>query len=147
MATRHAGRHNPGSPGTSRAAGAQAYEGLETAKGLREEYILLPARVKEVYLAHLLEGLAEHGVRSAIIFAATCRGCHLLSLLLQELGVAAAALHSHQPQRRRLAALDRCASRAQQHRLGEPLDVFSPSPVFLFLCRGAGCCEAVFQHR
>ena len=61
----------------------QAYEGVETAERLREEYVLLPARVKEVYLAHLLQGLAERGVRSAIVFAGTCRGCHLLSLLLQ----------------------------------------------------------------
>ncbi|KAK9840738.1 hypothetical protein WJX81_001459 [Elliptochloris bilobata] len=90
----------------------RAYEGLQTAERLREEYVLLPARVKEVYLAHLLEGLAERGVRSAIVFTATCRSCHLLSLLLQELSVAAAALHSHQPQRRRLAALDRFKSGA-----------------------------------
>ena len=33
----------------------------------------------------------------------------MLERLPQELGIAAAALHSHQPQRRRLAALDRCA--------------------------------------
>ena len=33
----------------------------------------------------------------------------MLGRLPQELGIAAAALHSHQPQRRRLAALDRCA--------------------------------------
>ena len=45
--------------------------------------MLLPARVKEVYLAHMLQGLGERGVRSAIVFTATCRGCHLLSLLLQ----------------------------------------------------------------
>ena len=35
------------------------------------------------------------------------QGCHLLSVLLEELGIAAAALHSHKPQRARLAALDR----------------------------------------
>jgi superfamily II DNA/RNA helicase len=36
----------------------------------------------------------------------TPQGCHLLSSVLQELGVACAALHSHRAQRERLAALD-----------------------------------------
>ncbi len=40
------------------------------------------------------------------------QGCHLLSVLLEELGVAAASLHSHEPQRARLAALDRFKSGA-----------------------------------
>ncbi len=88
---------------SARAARAQAYEGLQTAAGLREEYVLLPARVREVYLAHLLEGLAARGVRSAIVFAATCRGCHLLGLLLQ----ARAALAPCAPERARGSA--RCA--------------------------------------
>ena len=93
----------------------QAYEGLETARTLREEYVfvpakvglhhhlysllghgclqprprlhallkapepggradLAPAQVREVYLAHALETMAEeHAVRSAIVFCATCR--------------------------------------------------------------------------
>lgn len=41
----------------------QAYEGLQTAEKLREQYVFLPAKVKEVYLAHLLNNLAEHKVR------------------------------------------------------------------------------------
>lgn len=43
---------------------------------------------------------------------ARIQGCHLLSVLLEELGIAAAALHSHKPQRARLAALDRFKSGA-----------------------------------
>ena len=46
-------------------------------------------------------------VRSAMVFCATCRGCHLLGLILEELGIACAALHSQQTQGRRLAALDK----------------------------------------
>ena len=122
----------------------QAYEGLQTADRLRQEYLFIPAKVKEVYLVHLLGLLEELKCRSAIIFVGTCKvgacvlvhvwvwmgvgglclcrrwrwppappdgmpppqGCHLLALLLEELGVAAAALHSHKPQRARLAALD-----------------------------------------
>eukprot|EP00887_Chlorella_sp_A99_P002763 scaffold6.g2763.t1 len=56
----------------------QAYEGLQTAAKLREEYLFVPAKE-----------------------------CHLLSLLLEELGIPCAGLHSHKPQRARLAALDR----------------------------------------
>ena len=84
-----------------------AYEGLETAERLTQQYLFIPAKVKEVYLVHLLEGLEAAGVRSAIIFASTCRGAHLLSTLLEELGLPAAALHSLKPQRARLAALQR----------------------------------------
>lgn len=58
----------------------QAYEGLETARSLREEYVFVPAKVREVYLAHLLGGLEEqHSVRSAIVFCATCRRAPLRS--------------------------------------------------------------------
>ena len=51
----------------------QAYEGLQTAAKLRQEYLFLPAKVKEVYLVHLLGQLEELQCRSAIIFAGTCK--------------------------------------------------------------------------
>ena len=38
-----------------------------------------------------------------MVFTATCRGCYLLSLLMQELKISSAALHSHLTQNRRLA--------------------------------------------
>ena len=65
----------------------------------------MPAKVKDVYLAHLLGELAELSVRSAIIFCSTCSGCHLLAAVLAELGLSCVALHSHKSQKRRLAAL------------------------------------------
>ncbi|EIE19868.1 DEAD-domain-containing protein [Coccomyxa subellipsoidea C-169] len=89
---------------------ADAYEGLETAVNLREDYLFIPAKVRELYLVHVLESLEEFSIRSAIVFCSTCRGCHLLSLLLAELGVASVALHSHLTQGRRLAALHRFKS-------------------------------------
>ncbi len=52
--------------------GLQAYEGLQTAVQLRQEFLLVPAKVKDVYLVHLLEQLADLKVRSAIIFCSTC---------------------------------------------------------------------------
>ncbi|KAG2501639.1 hypothetical protein HYH03_000143 [Edaphochlamys debaryana] len=89
----------------------EAYQGLRTADRLTEEYVFLPSKVKEVYLHHLLTVvLPAKKVRSAIIFAGTCRGCHLLSLLLEELGLPAVALHSGKPQKARLASLARFKS-------------------------------------
>lgn len=91
-----------------------AYEGLQTAKRLKEQYLLIPAKTKEVYLAHLLspEQLEAHRVRSCMIFVGTCKACTLLAALLEELGISATALHSKLSQRRRFAALDRFKSGA-----------------------------------
>lgn len=85
----------------------QAYEGLQTADKLKEQYVFIPAKVKDVYLYHLLTSLDQQSprVRSAIIFVSTCRGCQALSLLLGELGLPCAALHSGKKQAARLAAL------------------------------------------
>ena len=54
---------------------SQAYEGLQTAAQLRQEFLLVPAKVKDVYLVHLLEQLADLSVRSAIVFCSTCALC------------------------------------------------------------------------
>lgn len=51
-------------------------------------------------------------VRSVIIFVGTCKGCHLLSAVLEELSISATSLHSHKAQKRRLAALDKFKSGA-----------------------------------
>ena len=56
----------------------EAYSGLTTAAGLTQQYVFVPAKVKEVYLYHVLTRLQELSVRSAIIFVGTCRvrmGC------------------------------------------------------------------------
>lgn len=91
----------------------KAYEGLRTVEGVTEQYVLMPAKVKEVYLHHLLsEVMEQRKVRSAILFCRTCRSCALLAGLLQELGLPAAALHSGLPQKQRLAALQRFKSEA-----------------------------------
>uniref|UniRef100_A0A7S3QYI1 RNA helicase n=1 Tax=Dunaliella tertiolecta TaxID=3047 RepID=A0A7S3QYI1_DUNTE len=90
----------------------QAYEGLKTADRLKENYLFIPEKVKEVYLAHILGQLASYKVRSTIIFCSTCKGCHLLHQILEELGFACAALHSGKPQRQRQAALSSFKSEA-----------------------------------
>ena len=85
----------------------EAYAGLETASRLREQYLLVPHKVKDVYLLWLLESLEARNVKSAIVFAGTKHNCALLGHLLAELRVPAACLHSGRSQRERGAALDR----------------------------------------
>ncbi|GAQ90611.1 putative dead box ATP-dependent RNA helicase [Klebsormidium nitens] len=90
----------------------QAYEGLRTVEALKQEYLFVPANVKDVYLTHLMDGLEEQKVRSVIIFTSTCKSAQLLQLLLEELEISSVALHSARSQNRRLAALDRFKSGA-----------------------------------
>ncbi|KAL5987306.1 hypothetical protein ACLOJK_038471 [Asimina triloba] len=88
----------------------EAYEGFKTVETLKQQFILVPKNVKDVYLFHILSKMEDEGIRSAIVFVATCRSCHLLSLLSEELDQPAAALHSHKSQSLRLAALNRFKS-------------------------------------
>nr|GMC58886.1 DEAD-box ATP-dependent RNA helicase 36 [Ipomoea batatas] len=54
--------------------------------------------------------MEDMGIRSAIVFVSTCRTCHFLSLLLEELDLEAAALHSFKSQSLRLSALHKFKS-------------------------------------
>ena len=84
-----------------------AYQGLRTPDSLDQKYIFVPKRVKEVYLHYLLKNLEELEVRSAIVFVARCTTCVKLEALLKELEIPAVSLHSRNPQRKRLASLDK----------------------------------------
>lgn len=88
----------------------EAYEGFKTVDSLKQQYIFIPKNVKDVYLHHVLTKMEDDGIRSAIVFVSTCRSCHLLSLLLEELDLNAVALHSHNSQSLRLSALHRFKS-------------------------------------
>ncbi|KAK9082206.1 hypothetical protein Syun_031655 [Stephania yunnanensis] len=88
----------------------EAYEGFKTVDSLKQQYVFVPKHVKDVYLLYILSKMEDLKIRSAIIFVSTCRNCHLLSLLLEELDQTAAALHSHKSQSLRLAALHRFKS-------------------------------------
>ncbi|KAF3796569.1 DEAD-box ATP-dependent RNA helicase 36 [Nymphaea thermarum] len=88
----------------------EAYEGVKTVESLKQQYIFIPKDMKDIYLANVLWKMEENSVRSAIVFVATCRACHLLSLMLEELDLEAAALHSHKSQSLRLAALNKFKS-------------------------------------
>lgn len=88
----------------------QQYEGFKTVEALQQQYILTPANVKDVYLMHIMSTLEERKIRSVIIFASSCRTCHLLSLMMSELEVDTTALHSMKTQQQRLASLSRFKS-------------------------------------
>ncbi|XP_077244443.1 RNA helicase 36 [Tasmannia lanceolata] len=88
----------------------EAYEGFKTVESLKQQYVFIPKNVKDIYLHHILSKMEGMGIRSAIVFVSTCRSCHLLSLLMEELDQTAAALHSHKSQSSRLASLHRFKS-------------------------------------
>ncbi|EEF48761.1 dead box ATP-dependent RNA helicase, putative [Ricinus communis] len=88
----------------------EAYEGFKTVDTLKQQYVLVPKNVKDVYLVYILSKMEDMGIRSAIIFVSTCRTCYLLSLLLEELEKEPAALHSFKSQSLRLSALRRFKS-------------------------------------
>ena len=51
----------------------QAYEGFKTVEALKQQYLLVDAGVKDVYLMHVMSSLEERNIRSVIIFASSCR--------------------------------------------------------------------------
>jgi len=109
----------------------QQKDASSTVQKLKEEYIFIPAKVKEAYLYHVLckyvmavseesgEGHSKRKggtnetstVRSCIVFVGTCRRCNMIDLLLQELGIPVVSIHGNKPQRARLAALEQFRSR------------------------------------
>lgn len=87
-----------------------------TVARLTQQYVFLPANVRDVYLAHLLRenqqeaqpgAQPDEGPGTAIVFTASCRTCEVLACMLRALGVDCEALHSQLPQARRLSALAR----------------------------------------
>lgn len=51
----------------------EAYEGFKTVETLKQQYLLVPKDVKDVYLVHTLSKMEDMGIRSAMIFVSTCR--------------------------------------------------------------------------
>ncbi|KAJ0253499.1 DEAD-box ATP-dependent RNA helicase 36 [Hirschfeldia incana] len=88
----------------------EAYEGLKTVDTLKQQYIFIDKDAKELYLAHILSQMEDKEIRSAMIFVSTCRTCQRLSLMLEELEVENAALHSLNSQSLRLSALSKFKS-------------------------------------
>ncbi|XP_047317235.1 DEAD-box ATP-dependent RNA helicase 36 [Impatiens glandulifera] len=94
----------------------EGYEGLKTVDSLKQQYVFMPKNAKEVYLLHILSKMQDMGIRSAMIFVSTCRTCHRLGLLLEQLEHEAASLHSLKSQSLRLSSLHQFKS-GQAHLL------------------------------
>eukprot|EP00743_Colponemidia_sp_Colp-15_P005991 GILK01006439.1.p1 GENE.GILK01006439.1~~GILK01006439.1.p1 ORF type:complete len:490 (+),score=94.02 GILK01006439.1:59-1471(+) len=78
-----------------------------TVDTLNQQFMFMPAKVKECYLLYLLK---QFGDISIIIFTSTCRSCQLITTMLQQLEFSATCLHSLQSQQRRLASVGKFKS-------------------------------------
>ena len=74
-----------------------------TVSTLIQNYVFLPAKLKEAYLVYLLNELSG---QSCIIFCATCESTRRITLMLRTLGFAATPLHGKMDQQQRLASLN-----------------------------------------
>ena len=75
-----------------------------TVATLVQQYLFIPARHTEAYLAYVLAAMAG---ASGIIFVATCAAAQRTQTMLAGLGFSAACLHGQMSQARRLGALQR----------------------------------------
>jgi len=75
-----------------------------TVKGLVQNYIFFPFKLKDCYLTYLVN---EYAGNSVIVFVATCATAQRIALMLRSLGLEAVPLHGQLTQAKRLAALNR----------------------------------------
>ncbi|XP_028671995.2 probable ATP-dependent RNA helicase DDX49 [Erpetoichthys calabaricus] len=79
---------------------------VRTVEELDQRFILVPEKVKDAYLVHLIQTFQdEHEDWSIIIFTHTCKSCQILNMLLREFNFPSVALHSMMKQKERFAAL------------------------------------------
>ncbi|KAF7997385.1 hypothetical protein HCN44_005662 [Aphidius gifuensis] len=80
----------------------------KTVDNLDQSYLLIPSVLKEVYLVHILNELADN---SFIVFCATCTSTIQLTTILKNLGIKAIPLNGKMSQDKRSAALDKYKSK------------------------------------
>nr|XP_020636636.1 probable ATP-dependent RNA helicase DDX49 [Pogona vitticeps] len=79
---------------------------VRTVEQLDQRYLLVPEKVKDAYLIHLVQTFQdEHEDWSIIIFTNTCKNCQILNMMLQKFNFPSVALHSMMKQKQRFAAL------------------------------------------
>ncbi|XP_049733452.1 probable ATP-dependent RNA helicase DDX49 isoform X2 [Elephas maximus indicus] len=84
----------------------EAQAPVRTVEQLDQRYLLVPEKVKDAYLVHLIQGFQdEHEDWSIIIFTNTCKTCQILCMMLRKLSFPTVALHSMMKQKERFAAL------------------------------------------
>ena len=77
---------------------------FQTPKTLVQQYLFIPAKWKDCYLAYLID---EFKGQTFIIFVATCNNALRVTLLLRNLGFKAVCLHGKLSQPKRLGALNK----------------------------------------
>lgn len=82
----------------------------KTVDQLKQFYIFIPLRFKDVYLVHLLNEMAGN---SFMIFCATCNGTMKTALMLRNLGISAIPLNGQMSQNKRLAALTKFRAKSR----------------------------------
>jgi ATP-dependent RNA helicase DDX47/RRP3 len=75
----------------------------QTVAGLKQTYLFLPAKYKDIYLTYLLNELSGN---TCIIFTGTCEHTQRVSIMLRHLGFSAVCLHGKMTQTKRLGALN-----------------------------------------
>ncbi|XP_019393883.1 PREDICTED: probable ATP-dependent RNA helicase DDX49 [Crocodylus porosus] len=79
---------------------------VRTVDELDQRYLLVPERVKDAYLVHLIQTFQdEHEDWSIMIFTSTCKDCQILNMMLKKFNFPSVALHSMMKQKQRFAAL------------------------------------------
>ena len=80
---------------------------FSTPRTLVQQYLFIPAKYKDCYLAYVLN---EFAGQTILVFVATCNNAQRLALLLRNLGFGAICLHGQMTQPKRLGALHKFKS-------------------------------------
>uniref|UniRef100_UPI00398F13FB probable ATP-dependent RNA helicase DDX49 n=1 Tax=Pristiophorus japonicus TaxID=55135 RepID=UPI00398F13FB len=84
---------------------------VRTVAELDQRYLLVPERVKEAYLVHIIQTIQdEHDDWSIIIFTNTCKMCQILSMMLRRFSFQCGTLHSMMKQKQRFSTLSKFKS-------------------------------------
>jgi ATP-dependent RNA helicase DDX47/RRP3 len=75
-----------------------------TPKTLVQQYLFIPSKYKDCYLAYVLN---EFAGQSVLVFTSTCNNTQRTALLLRNLGFAAICLHGQMTQPKRLGSLNK----------------------------------------
>jgi len=80
---------------------------FSTPRTLVQQYLFIPAKYKDCYLAYVLN---EFAGQTTLVFVSTCNNAQRLALLLRNLGFGAICLHGQMTQPKRLGALHKFKS-------------------------------------
>ena len=80
----------------------------QTVDKLKQSYLFIPEKHKDVYLVHLIKEMAGN---SFVIFSSTCNGTMKLALMLRSLGYAAVPLNGQMSQEKRSGMLKKFKQR------------------------------------